>query len=184
MMDPLLSPTFKNPGKSCLKPYRISHNRFIPIEEEVFDVKKIFALLFILLLAACSEQGPEYDTELTTAYGVPLITSEKDTLTYGERRIEIFNNSNLPISYTATEIKFDVDYTQQDLKVWSEKNLTHITNAIFDHILDQEGLLIEPNESLVLIIDMAGHPYDVSFNLNFEVGEEEIIKHILLSQND
>jgi len=157
-------------------------------------MKKIFALMLALAtLAACDEPNPEYDTqlapsdyetELTQAYATPLITVEKNVGYYGERRIEIFNNSDAPIAYIANEIAFDVDYTEQDIDVWKDINTSLITNAIEDHIFAREGELIQPNESIILIIDMASHPYDVNFNLSFDIGGEEIIQNIALRQND
>jgi len=145
-------------------------------------MKKLLALSLILILAACGEANHEYETEIANAYDVPMITIEKDVLYHGERRVEITNNSDAPISYMASEILFDVDYTEQSIDVWAEENLTWITNAIFDHILDRQGQMIEPNESMVLIIDMASHPYDINFSLNFDIDGEEVTKHVALTQ--
>lgn len=149
-------------------------------------MKKLVALMVVLLtLAACDEQVHEYDTELThAAYATPLINIEKDVLYYGERRVEIFNNSDAPISYAVNEIAFDPDFQQQDIDVWKDINTSRITNAIEDHIQANAGQIIEPNESIVLIIDMASHPYDVNFNLTFDIDGEEIIQNIGLLQND
>ena len=145
--------------------------------------KWIPMLLLLLTLAACAER--EYETEPTSAYNnTPLVIVEKDTLYYGERRIEIINNTDAPIFYTTEEIIFDVNYTEESLGVWAEENLTHITNAIFDHIISFDEVVIAPNGSIVLIIDMASHPYDISISLNFDIDGEGVLKNILLPQND
>ncbi|MCL1949639.1 MAG: hypothetical protein FWF59_07900 [Turicibacter sp.] len=145
-------------------------------------MKKFLALTLLLFMGACSENH-EYDTDLTAVYSnTPLISIEKDALYHGERRVEITNNSPVPISYIASEIGFDVDYTEQSLDVWSKKNLAPTQNAIEDHILARQGQVINPNESLVLIIDMNNHPFDVNFTLNFNVDGEVIPKEITLMQ--